>query len=734
VRGQLPVARLSTIFPPGAQIGVATEVKVEGADLDDAKELRFSNPGIAATQKSDGHFTVTVGTNVQPGICDVRVIGRFGASNPRAFAVGDRPEMISVGTNKSLATAQAVAVGSVVNGKAIANSPEFFKIKILKNQRAMFHCLGTVIDSKIEPVLVLYDSNGKELDRARTGGLLDFTASSEGEFVLKLYDLQFRGGNEYWYRLEIRNGPWLDFASPVAVESGSKNKITLYGRNLPGGKPSDFKINGKPLEELAVEVDAPIEPKSSYLDRLPEDAAVNGFEYRLPSPEGISNPIFFSFATGKPIQESTNLVVTLPCEISGQFYPRENVDLCQFEAAKGDALTIEVFSQRLGIHTDPFALVQRVVENEKGEEKVEDVHEMYGSDENVGGHEFNTASRDPAWRLESKEAGAYRIKVRDLFSETLSDPRRIYRLAIHKETPDFALIAYSPAPPPQNKDSKEVASSGVFLRRGDSIPIRILALRRENYGGPIDIMAENLPTGVSAAPLTLPAGANSGWLILSAAENASSWFGPLQIVGKGKAGEKELVRHARAGAIAWNVADYSNEAVMSELTCELVLAVSGTELAPLAIAISSEKPIEAVENSKVMVPLSILRRGEFNSALKFTALLDQTKEFEADGKSTNTTFEVDLKKAKLGPGLHTFPIYASSTGKYRRVTPDEAKTIEAEMKMLKESLTGITDAGKKDAANARIKDLEAKLQNMDVTAIVWASVALSVTRAPQKAP
>src|SRR4051794_19891547 len=115
VYAQLPVARFSTLFPPGAQIGVPTEIKVDGVDLDDAKELRFSHPGITATLKSDGHFTVTANTNVPQGIYDLRVVGRFGASNPRAFVFGDRPEIISTGTNKSLAMSQEVAIGSVVN-------------------------------------------------------------------------------------------------------------------------------------------------------------------------------------------------------------------------------------------------------------------------------------------------------------------------------------------------------------------------------------------------------------------------------------------------------------------------------------------------------------------------------------------------------------------------------------------------------------------------------------------
>jgi hypothetical protein len=733
-RGQLPVTRLSTIFPPGAQAGLATEVKVDGADLDDAKALRFSHPGISATLKSDGRFVVSAETNAPVGIYDVRVIGRFGASNPRAFVIGDQPEILATTTNKSVANAQEIALGWVVNGKAAANSAEFFKFKAQKGQRIIVECAGRRIDSRIDPAMILFDSNKKEIARARTGGLLDFTAPSDDEFVVKFYDVQFRGGDEFWYRLSLRKGPWIDFALPVAVERASKSTVTLYGRNLPGGKASDFKIDGKALEQLEVEIQAPAEASPSYNVREPEDAAVAGFEYRLASAEGFSNPIFISFATAPTVVESTNLAVTIPCEIQGQFYPRGNVDTYQFEAAKGDVLSIEIFSQRIGLNTDPFALVRRITKNDKGEEQVSDVHELNDGEQNVGGQEFNTATRDAAWQLEAKEGGTYRIKVRDLFNETISDPRRVYRLAIRKEAPNFALIAYSPAPPPQNKDSKEVAGSGMFLRRGDAIPIRVLALRRDNYSGPIEIVAENLPAGISAAPLKLANGVSSGWLILSSPENASAWTGSLQIVGKAKIGEKEISRTARAGAIAWNVTDYNNEAVMSQLSHELVLAASGSEIAPLAITPPSEKPFEGVADSKVTVSFSILRRGEFNGALKFKALLEPPKEFEADGKATNATFEIDLKQAKLGPGFYTIPVYANSPGKYRRVLPEEAKAIETEIKVLKDGLAAITDAAKKEAANAQIKALEARMQPKDVTATVWTSFALSVSAAPQKTP
>jgi len=48
---QLPLARLSTVFPPGGRTGTTFEVTVTGADLDEANQLRFSHSNITAQPK-----------------------------------------------------------------------------------------------------------------------------------------------------------------------------------------------------------------------------------------------------------------------------------------------------------------------------------------------------------------------------------------------------------------------------------------------------------------------------------------------------------------------------------------------------------------------------------------------------------------------------------------------------------------------------------------------------------
>jgi hypothetical protein len=52
--------------------------------------------------------------------------------------------------------------------------------------------------------------------------------------------------------------------------------------------------------------------------------------------------------------------ITLPCDISGNFFPAADVDTFEFTATKGDVWWVEVASERLGRPTDPSILVQHV--------------------------------------------------------------------------------------------------------------------------------------------------------------------------------------------------------------------------------------------------------------------------------------------------------------------------------------------------------------------------------------
>lgn len=664
---ELPVIRLDTILPSGGKAGSDVEVAITGADLDEAKELHFSNPGIIAEPKDKQHFVVKIAPNVPPGIYDARVGGLLGISNPRAFVVGDLPQSLKTAASSTPENAVELPVDSTIAGTATASAADYFKFTAKKGQRLLFECQAPELDSRLSPVLTVLDATGREMETSRRGGFLDFTAPADGSFLLQLHDLAFAGGGEYFYRLTLTTGPHVDFVFPPCGKPGAKAKFTLYGRNLPNGASANLTGNdGKPLEKLEVELDVP-SMGDAHVDGLsnPAAAAVDGFSYRLPSPHA-SNPVFIGFTNESVVAEhepnntpGEAQKITPPCEVAGQFFPAGDTDFYTFDAKKGDVWWIEVISQRLGLPTDPFVVIQR---------ESADAQEAYGADTNIGGVRFNTSSNDPAVRFEAKEDGVYRVKVCDLFGNSHSDPRNVYRLIIRKASPDFRLMTVA-EPPPEKKDDRKVEPYTALLRADGTTGIRVLAFRQDGFAGDIELHAEGLPAGVTCRPTTIPAGGNEGVVLLTIGEKPERWAGSIRVMGKAKVGDAELTHEARGGAVCWTVADATADAVRPRLTRDIVLAVSAAEPAPVSVAAAEDKRWEAAAGGKLEIPLKIKRRGEFKEALKLKAVgapgLDAAKEIDVAANADTATATIDLAAAKVPAGEYTVHFQAQTKGKFR---------------------------------------------------------------------
>ena len=665
---ELPVARLDTVFPPGGTRGTVNDLTATGADLDEASALHFTHPGITATLKPDKHFAVTIAPDVPAGIYDARVSGLFGVSNPRAFVVGELPEMVKAQPNDKPETAIEIPLGSVVNGNVNPSTADYFKFTAKAGQRVLIECAAPEIDSRLSPVLSILDAAGRELATSHHGGLLDFTAPAEAAYVLRLHDLAFAGGPDHFFRLTITTGPHVDFVLPSCAQPGVKTKLTFFGRNLPGGTFTSLAgLDGRPLEKLDVEVDVPA-VGDPHADGLPDpaSAAFDGFSYRLKTAQGTANPVFISFASAPAVaeQEPNNLPpeaqkITPPCEISGQFFPAADVDSFAFDAKKGDVFWIEISSQRLGSPTKPSVLVQR--DNA-------DLLEIISTDTNVGGQRFETASNDPAGRFAVPDDGTYRIRVRDLFGGLRSDPRSTYRLSIRKESPDFRLVALV-EPPPTKDDDRSAAPRSALIRGGGTIPIKVVAFRRDGFAGDIEISAENLPAGVTCSPTKILAGKNDGLVLLTASEAAARWIGAIRILGKARLGDADLAHDARAGAVIWNVPDFNNEPVQARLTRDFALAVSGAEPAPLSVDPVEDKVWEVVAGAKLEIPLRITQRGEFKEPLKLKGVgapgIETLPPIDIDPAAATVTATLDLATVKIPAGTHAIWFSAQTKGKFR---------------------------------------------------------------------
>jgi hypothetical protein len=714
---QLPVARVSYLAPAGGRAGTTFELTVAGSDLDEPARIYFSHPGITATPKPDENkFDVTIASNVPPRNYEARFVGRYGISNPRVFVVGNFRESQVPPTNLTAGSAVELKLDSTANSSARANSVAWFKFNAKKSQRLFIECLAETLDSRLDPVLLLTDISGRELERARIGGFIDFTAPHDGSYSLEVSDFLYRGGDDYFYRLTLKTGPHVDFILPPAGVPGTKNNHVLYGRNLPGGKPVKGQtLDGKPLEQLTVEIAIPDDERARSLNTgslvRPSDAVVDGFDYRLRTAKGTANPVFVAFATATVVleQEPNNhpgqsQSITPPCEVAGQFYPANELDWFTFPAKKGEVFWIEVFSQRHGLPTDPFLLIHRVAKNDKGEEQLSDVQEVYDNDTNIGGGEFNTATRDPLTRFEAKETGTYRVMVRDLFQRAERSPRFVYRLSIRKERPDFRLVAQTLAPKPNAAD-KKIDIGVPLLRRGETLPVRVMAFRRDGFNGDIELALENPPPGLIFAGDRIPAGQNSDVILVTAAEEAPAFAGPIKLIGKAKVGEQEVVREARSGTMVFSVGNTDSERPDARLARDLTLAISDKERAPISIAAVENKNWEVPANAKLQIPLKITRRGDFNATLKLKPLGPGTpealKEFDADSKATNVTLTLDFASLKLAPGLHAFALQTQTTGKYRN-NPEAADFAEARAREASKTADELAAAATKAAEESEL--------------------------------
>src|SRR5215510_2562663 len=88
-RADLPAVRFDRLTPLGGAAGSTVDLEIAGVDLEGVDSLLFDHPGLKATFVKERHFRLTIAADVPPGTYDVRLVGRFGVSNPRIFSVSN---------------------------------------------------------------------------------------------------------------------------------------------------------------------------------------------------------------------------------------------------------------------------------------------------------------------------------------------------------------------------------------------------------------------------------------------------------------------------------------------------------------------------------------------------------------------------------------------------------------------------------------------------------------------
>jgi len=194
--GELPF--IDHIFPLGGPKNSTVNIQLSGANLP--------------------YKTIKLETGPDaPAVRDVQIKRFNRVSNSRPFRVDEEPEMMEAEPNGLPSQAQPLPVGIVVNGRIAAPGDfDCFSFEGKKGDPVSLEVLARRLGSPLDARLILLDPeehvlaiSDDEVDRG--AGLVTHHADAglswklpkTGTYVVRLGDLQNKGGDAYGYRLRI---------------------------------------------------------------------------------------------------------------------------------------------------------------------------------------------------------------------------------------------------------------------------------------------------------------------------------------------------------------------------------------------------------------------------------------------------------------------------------------------------------------------------------------------------
>jgi hypothetical protein len=479
---------LTYLFPAGAQRGQTVAVMAGGTFERWPVRGWADVRGITVKGEKDrGKLSVSVAADVPPGTHWLRVHDEQGASALRPFVVGVLPEVVEQEPNDDPKKPQVLPSSTVtINGRLSQRGDvDGFAVRLRKGQTLVASVeANRTLGSPMDAVLQVLSDGGFVLAENNDYHDLDpqiaFVAPADGQYIVRTFafpanpdsTIGFASGETFVYRLTLTTGGFAEYAWPLAVAREKSATVELRGWNIP---------------EAAKKVTVEGEGETAVVFH-PQAAGVVSVRR-----EGHAAIVEVEPNDPRHPQE-----ISLPVTVSGRIARDGDVDAYQFRAKKGQQLVFRVESRVLGF---PLDAVLRLTDA---------AGKVLGQVDDTG----NAA--DPELSFTVPQDGTYRLEIRDLHGE--GGERHVYRLRALIPEPDFDLA---------------VASDRFTLTPGKAVDVPVTVARRQGFAQPVEVRAEGLPEGVTAAAVQSPgsgAAAKTVTLRLTASKGPVS--GAFRIVGR----------------------------------------------------------------------------------------------------------------------------------------------------------------------------------------------------------
>ena len=419
---------------------------------------------------------IAVDAAAAPGDRDLRLVTRAGLTNPLRFQVGTLPEVAEA---EPAAGSGAPALAPLeppvlVNGQVLPGDVDRWPLRARKGQRlvieararALIPYLADAVPGWFQAVVSLRDAKGAEVAfaddwRFDPDPVLLCEIPADGEYRLEIRDALYRGREDFVYRVSAGEEPFITRMFPLGGRTGSAASASVAGWNLPGGWiPLDTRPGG---------------PWVRWAAAAGGDGPSNAVPYAVDPLPGIRE--------AEPDDDPERAQrIALPRIIDGTVSRPGDEDLFRFEGRAGDEVVAEVRARRLG---SPLDSLLRLTDASGRVLAWNDDHE----DREAG---LLTHHADSYLRSRLPADGAHFVRLSD--AQRHGGEEFAYRLRIGPPRPDFAVVA---------------VPSSLNVPAGGAVAVMLLALRKDGFGGDIEVSLRDAPAGFSLEGARIPGGRDS---------------------------------------------------------------------------------------------------------------------------------------------------------------------------------------------------------------------------------
>lgn len=430
---------------------------------------------------------VEVATDAPLGIYGLRLATEDGLSNLHLFVVDD---IAPTATPAAPITQFPVAIAKAFRAAEV----DRYAIQVQAKQRLSFDVIASRLGTDADPLITIYNANGRRIAQRDNDPGLFFDCCFEHEFAeagtytIEVRDARHLGAPHWQYVLRIGSFPAARVTLPSAVKPG---------------ETAQLKVPELPSESISLAVPAE-QPIGGFFHawRRAGDHASNWVPLQATKRDNVVEA-----EPNNTIEQATKSTFATVL-LHGNLEAADDKDYFAFELKKGERLFVRAETKPLNSAAD----VELIAVDTTGRElqRVDDVS-LPGGALDEAALTFN-ADKDGTFYVIAREAtGASGLEL-------------TYRLDVQPAGPRLQIVAeHSAFTVPQNGYQ--------------ALP---LTITRTDFNGPIELSLVGAPAGMTLEPTTIPEGANSLLCKLSAPATVPLGLTSFTIAAKAQAGETTL--------------------------------------------------------------------------------------------------------------------------------------------------------------------------------------------------